>query len=291
MKDKVQTPNLSEAAMKSVWDAAVSTSTDSQQTKAYARLMRRVLFWRHLLVWAGAAAVILLVAALAFRPHEVVEQPVPVQMLQCYVPYGTIKTVYLPDGTEVILNAGSMLIYPESFCGDSREVYLDGEAAFDVTRNPSCPFVVKSADFDVKVLGTVFNITSYPGSKTSSVVLREGSVKIISPAKEIVLDEDQMARYSRENGSFRVEGVRAEDYTLWCNGQVCFERASIEDIISTVERRFNVKVLCNRSDKYSKACITARFDNFETLDDLLSILSRLIPGMKYKIEDGTAWLY
>ena len=291
MNNKVLTQDLSEAAMKSVWDAANPTASDLQKTKAYARLMRKVLFWRHFLAWGGAAAIVLILSVLAFRPREVVEKPVQVNMLQCIVPYGSIKTVHLSDGTEVILNAGSMLIYPETFCGDTREVYLGGEAAFDVTKDPSCPFVVKSCDFDVMVLGTVFNISSYPDSRTSSVVLREGNVKIVTPTKEILLDEDQMARYSRDNGSFRVEGVRAEDYTLWCNGQVCFERASIEDIISMVERRFNVKVLCTHSDKYAKACITARFDNFETLDDLLSILSRLIPGMKYKIEDGAAWLY
>jgi len=94
------------------------------------------------------------------------------------VPYGRKSTITLSDGSVVWLNSGSYLIYPQEFSRKKREVYLAGEAYFEVTENTDKPFIVTTDDIEIEVLGTTFNVNSYPENKDVETVLVEGSVKV-----------------------------------------------------------------------------------------------------------------
>ncbi len=104
----------------------------------------------------------------------------PPEMNTLVIPYGSRSVVTLSDGTRVWLNAGSRLIYPSKFVDKSREVFLVGEAFFDVKENKNQPFVVKTIDVQVEVLGTRFNVMAYPEDFAVQTVLEEGSVEIKS---------------------------------------------------------------------------------------------------------------
>ncbi len=214
-----------------------------------------------------------------------------VRMVQCYVPRGEMKTVLLSDGTAVTLNSGSLLSYPETFKGDTRNVYLVGEGTFEVAHDKKHPFIVSSQDFDVKVLGTVFNLSSYAEAASSSVVLVEGSVAIRQGSQETLLAVNQKAEYSRNAGHLRICGVNASDYLSWNKGGIILMHADINEIIRILENRYDVDVFCNLSPHYKDACITAKFDDAVPVEEFLGVLEKLIPGMRYKAEGRNIRLY
>src|SRR5690606_32526777 len=94
------------------------------------------------------------------------------------VPYGKRSEISLSDGSKVWLNSGSKLIFPATFEGKNRIVYLEGEGIFKVTHNKSQPFIVKTGNHNIEVLGTLFNVTNYTDENTVSTVLKSGSVQL-----------------------------------------------------------------------------------------------------------------
>ena len=109
------------------------------------------------------------------------------------VPYGEKYSIVLPDGTKVFLNAGTTLRYPDHFEGGSREVYLNGEAYLEVTKDAEHPFVVKTEEVEVKVLGTVFNVNAYPEGEWVRTTLVEGKVEAVCGGRLFVMEPGMQA--------------------------------------------------------------------------------------------------
>ena len=99
-------------------------------------------------------------------------------MIENYTPVADLHQVILPDGTEVILNSKTTLLYPEQFRGDTRSVYLIGEADFKVKPDKEHPFIVKSNGFQVTALGTEFNVEAYADDACLPATLLSGSVRV-----------------------------------------------------------------------------------------------------------------
>lgn len=242
--------------------------------------------------FATVSCISLCLAVLAgFGLYTVTRDDGAVRMVQCYVPNGQMKTILLSDGTEVTLNSGTLLSYPESFRGNSRNVYIVGEGTFKVAHDKKHPFIVSSQDFDVKVLGTVFNLSSYAEASSSSVVLVEGSVAIRQGSQETLLAVNQKAEYSRDGGRLRISGVNVSDYLNWNKGGITLMQADISEIMRILENRYDTDVFCNLSPHYKDACITAKFDGAVPVEEFLGVLEKLIPGMRYKVEGRNIWLY
>ncbi|MCE1199405.1 MAG: FecR domain-containing protein [Marinilabiliales bacterium] len=166
-------------------------------------------------------------------------------MNQLIIPYGKTSVITLPDGTRVHLNAGSKLTYPDQFDGQSREVYLLGEAFFDVTHDSQHPFVVQTNDFRVKVLGTRFNLSAYPTDSVFETVLAEGKVSLeLNSAglfdRSVVLEPDQMASFYRSTKETTLSKVDADNYILWTDGLLKFESTDLSRITKKLERFYNV---------------------------------------------------
>jgi hypothetical protein len=165
---------------------------------------------------------------------------------QLIVPYGKTSELMLSDGTHVILNAGSRLVYPETFRGKQREVFLFGEAFFDVRHNEKQPFVVQVNDLQIKDLGTQFNISAYPSDSRVETVLAEGKVNISQHNsgifdKAIELVPGQLASYSRKTQKTEVESVALDDYMLWTKGMMKFESMELGRITKKLERFYNIR--------------------------------------------------
>ena len=168
-------------------------------------------------------------------------------MNQLVIPYGNQSRVVLSDNTIVWLNAGSRLVYPTQFKDKSREVILFGEAYFEVSKNPKKPFVVKTSDLDIKVLGTKFNVSAYEEDKVILTVLKNGSVAIRHKGakpfeKDIVIKPNQMASYDKTNSDTKIYEVAADAYSLWTKGLISFNEVDFSRVIKQLERFYNISI-------------------------------------------------
>ncbi len=189
------------------------------------------------------AAVLIITFGLGLMAHEIWTTKPGLQTVEIDVPLGQMSNVTLYDGTKVWLNSGSKLTYTNEFGHNSRDVSLDGEGYFEVTRS-TIPFRVQLANSRIKVLGTSFNARSFAEENLTEVTLIEGSVKMetnngveiatLVPSQQILLDENS-------NG-VNVLNVNTEFYSSWIEGKIVFKEERMSDVILRLERWYNVKV-------------------------------------------------
>ncbi len=187
---------------------------------------------------------------------------------------GQKLTFELPDGSMVKLNSGSMLSYPKAFSDTRRQVTLTGEAFFDVARDESRPFEIKSGEVNVQVLGTSFNVRSYPDTERVEVAVKTGRVSVESPfsASGVVLVPYEMVVYSTENNSFDKKKIEDSQQVFgWMDQTLVFEDQGIKEILKELSRWYDVKFEVKRELSHKRA-FTARYKN-PTLKAVLESLS------------------
>lgn len=184
------------------------------------------------------------------------------------------RTIKLPDGTEVTLNHFSSLTYPEKFKGKHREVDLKGEAYFEVTKNREHSFIVQTESVNVEVLGTHFNVESYPDDPEVKTTLLEGSVVVSNKANSVrmVLKPNESAIYNKVKKSMTLEvSDRAAEEIAWRNGELVFNNLPLQEIARQLSNTFGVNI--SIADKaLQNYRITARFSDGEGLDQILDLL-------------------
>ncbi|MBA4746542.1 MAG: DUF4974 domain-containing protein [Muricauda sp.] len=215
------------------------------------------------------------------------------------VPYGKTFQLVLSDGTKVHLNAGTSLKYPVRFIEDkSREVFMEGEAFFDVQKNKEQPFIVNSGNLGVQVLGTQFVISSYPEDAFINTVLLEGSVGLYknqgSQKKDkeryIMLEPGFMGAWNKAEENIAVTEVDTDIYTAWTKGRMVFSHMKFEDIIKKLARCYNVSIT-NNNVELGEETFTATFDiKIESMEDILESFKRNY-GFEYDIENDKINIY
>ena len=217
---------------------------------------------------------------------------------------GEVKTLVLPDNSTITLNMGSSLKLSEGFAHTSRDVYLDGEALFDVTHNKNLPFVVHVKDYKVKVLGTRFNVKAYKNDRLSETSLLEGSVQIIvnkNGKDEVYKTLEVNQKFTTGTDSLKAPEITGKEVvgevvplsyyderqaveTAWAKELLIFDRQSMEDIKNILERKFGVSITI--SDKeVQQYMYSANFTN-ESIDEILKALQLSYP-FSYKKEGNT----
>lgn len=156
-------------------------------------------------------------------------------------PRGGKYQVDLPDGTHVWLNAASSLSFPTVFSGKTRTVKLDGEAYFEVAKNPNFPFVVESGNQKVKVLGTHFNISAYSDEQVCKTTLLEGKVEVSSGNSKVIIKPGQQTQLS--GSGIRVAEVDANEAIDWKNGFIELDHEDIYEIMKKISRWYDVEVI------------------------------------------------
>lgn len=196
---------------------------------------------------------------------------------QLTVPYGKRFSIELADGTLVFLNAGTQLKYPKVFSDPkSREVYLDGEAFFEVAENTAHPFIVHTEKMNVRVLGTQFNVSSYKNENNTSTVLVRGSVGVYRPSgvfeteKSLVISPRQQA--SIQEKEFTVREVNVQKHIAWTKGQLYFVNDRFGNIMKEMERHYNIKIE-NNYPELNDTRYTGTFES-ETLEEVLNVFKR-----------------
>lgn len=207
-------------------------------------------------------------------------------LVEITVPYGERQQLILPDGSEVWLNAGSSLYYPETFSEGSRTVKLKGEASFSVSKSDVLPFIVETGNLSVKVLGTVFNVKAYPEDESITTTLNRGKVSIqTSTDEEHILEPDQQLSFSKKSEETVIQQVIAEDVSSWKNGDLVFNNASLEEIIPILERYYNVTFIVEENFKPTDK-FTGKFQHKETINIVLDIIKQVIVDFDYTIQNN-----
>lgn len=157
-----------------------------------------------------------------------------------------MEEITLPDGSKVFLNSGSIIKIAYGFNKSNREVYLAGEAFFEVERDTARPFIVKTeSNLQVRVLGTSFNVKSYKSDQTIETTLVSGKVELIQNNKNravIALSPNQMATYSKKEDKIVIEKVTTSEITSWKKGILIFDNEPIKNVLNSLERWYDVEI-------------------------------------------------
>jgi ferric-dicitrate binding protein FerR (iron transport regulator) len=220
-----------------------------------------------LLPWAKIAAVFVLgiiMASLFFYLRQDLSQNSKLagHPYELNIPDGQKSDIVLPDGTKIMINAGSKLLFPGDFYSNPREVWLEGEAFFEVTKNAKSPFLVHTAGMDMKVLGTTFNVRAYSGEDIIETTLVEGKVVLSTQegGKEVALEPNHKAILIKSKDAEIPAGIRREFETLktgeiivsglinpeeavsWTKGKLIFENEYLDVIARRLEKFYGVKI-------------------------------------------------
>ncbi len=196
---------------------------------------------------------------------------------------GIVKEIILPDGTKVWLNNSATLKYPREFSEKARNIYLDGEAYFEVTKNRHKPFTVQSDAMRVRVLGTTFNFKCDKNYRIAEVTLIEGEIEVKGNKEEgqIILAPGQRAELNKNNGRLTVKQVDAKMDAVWHDNLIPFQKADIFTISKALERFYDIKIILSpdmRADKTYSGVLKKK----STIESVLKSLQNSI-SIDYKI--------
>lgn len=265
-------------ALQNLWNEALEHTTSKK---------RRIL---PIHIWQAAAAVFFLLAASSLYLSTIGKDAEP-NLLQQYIPTAEMRTLTLPDGTQVQLNSQSTLLYPQEFTGKDRSVFLIGEANFKVKPDKKHPFIVKSNDFQVTALGTEFNVNAYPENPVIAATLISGSVLVEYNnlnAKTILKPNEQLA-YNRKTRQHEQCNPIMKEVTAWQRGELVFREMSLKDIITILERKypytFEYPLKNLKEDRFS-----FRFKDQAPLSEVMEVIVNVVGNMEYKIKDDHCYL-
>lgn len=212
------------------------------------------------------------------------------QMMVAVADEGIVKEVILPDGTKVWLNNAATLKYPREFSEKERNVHLDGEAYFEVTKNRHKPFTVQSDVMRIRVLGTTFNFKCDKNCRIAEATLIEGEIEVKGNKEEgqIILAPGQRAELNKNNGRLTVKQVDAKLDAVWHDNLIPFEKADIFTITKALERFYDVKIILSpdiQADKTYSGVLKRK----STIESVLKSLQNSIP-IDYKIIENNIFI-
>ena len=219
----------------------------------------------------AAALLVTFSVSLFFKEKEVANRAVP-QVVEIYNPKGVRTTVTLPDSSKVILNADSKILYTNKFEGKTRSVTLTGEAYFEVAKDRSRPFIVHAHAATLTVVGTTFNVRSYPEDERTEATLIEGVLKVngaqLAPGNQIIIDRNSKASTLHQE-------VNTQNITGWTKGELYFHSMTFAQIASILGRKFSVHINIANASLQEKV-LNGKFTHEENLEQILNVIQKTI---------------
>ena len=192
--------------------------------------------------WKWAAAIVLPICIAFFTYYLVDSSQTVGAPFIVKADKGDKATIELPDGTNVVPNSASQLSYLNNFGENGRRVQLNGEAYFKVAHDEKCAFIVQVGDLEVKVLGTSFNVSAYEDAKDVTVVLLEGKVGVYAQKTSHIMKPGDKIEYNKATHKITATQVHPSDYIEWTKGNIYFEKESLENIMKTLSRIYDVEI-------------------------------------------------
>jgi len=237
------------------------------------------LFWRNI---AASAIILISVSVVSFYAGRISKDFPEITdatgesfnaISEIVTPMGATSKVILPDGSIVWINAGSTLSYDYNYNRSKREVLLIGEAYFEVMSDPLKPFIVKSDELDIQVVGTSFNVKAYQDDDAVDVSLITGSINVHMnnpglKSEEVTLSPDRMLSFNKEANSMEIVEIKGIDAMAWTTGRIKFADMPFSKLAKDLERKFSVRILI-QSERLKKECFSGSFSPDHTLDQIL----------------------
>lgn len=256
------------------------------------------------LFWATGIAALLLLSFLFIYYINSGKKLQPIAQNSVSTKPGSKSKLQLPDGSEVWLNVDSRITYNENFAGNIREVYLDGEAYFDVVKDKTRPFVIHTKSVDIKVLGTAFNVRSYADETNTETALIRGSVEITvlnDPGKKIILKPSEKLVVQNAGATQEAEPAKAKEEkpllsitkvhylvndstsveTSWIKNKLAFEAETLEQVAMKLERWYDIHIVIT-DDQLKDVKYTGLFEE-ESVTEVMNAL-KLTGNFNYTID-------
>ncbi|MEG2341255.1 MAG: DUF4974 domain-containing protein [Odoribacter sp.] len=221
---------------------------------------------------------------LSYKAKADTEKEQQIVYNELIIPRSGEYRLMLADGTRIMLNAESSLRFPVRFSGDQREVWLSGEAYFEVARDERKPFIVHLDKASVKVLGTAFNVMAYQNEHHTEITLVEGRVDIgadgrhelLLPGKQVVINNTTLQMINRE--------VDVQQYTSWKEGVLRFDDMSLEQLMHCLSRWFDI-VFEFRQEELKSRLFTGGFKKYESIERILMMIQET-NDVKFSVQDN-----
>lgn len=267
-------------------------------------IVRKTARIRSVLKWVAAASILLMVAVIGFKTQTEKSKPGVRNSNIVATKRGSKSNLVLPDGSKVWINSDSKISYEDGFGKTHRTLTLTGEAYFDVVKDPERPFLIHTSELDVRVLGTAFNVRSYPDEKNTTTTLVRGSLQVklngheqqvyvLKPDEKLIVNKEplQPAKSTADKPDddviklkiLKTDSIPPE--AQWTNNNLVFENKRLDEIALILSRWYGVSVKINGSDKIKTGKYNGFYDN-QSIQNVLEAL-KISAGFSYKIENNT----
>ncbi len=283
------------AQIKDIWqatiqDASVLADTENEwirfvgaiQKERKIKPVKRLSAFK---IISGAAAVLFIGIITGILVSKYIQNDEPA-FITVSAPQGSVSYLVLDDSTEVYLNAGTSMRYSPKSNKKKREVFLEGEAWFDVAKKENKPFVVHTAFYNVKVMGTQFNIKSYPTDKFVETTLEEGKIQLSSSenfklGESVIMKPGEQAQLNRESGKMVIKNVDTRLFTSWKENKLIFLNLNFSELVVLLERKYGIDIEVN-DPEILKYHYTGTIKN-ESVLEVMELIKHTLP-IQYKIE-------
>lgn len=230
--------------------------------------------------WFRAAAVLaaaVLTAAIAYQLTRIKDNTDPnVGKMLTEAGSPSVRNIWLPDGSQVVLQAGSHLDYPSVFNGDKREIYLDGEAWFDIKHDEQKPFIIRSGKVTTTVLGTAFTVRAWKDSSTVTVTVNRGKVQVSDGQKVLAtLTPNEQISFDARTMEASKNTVDAQAVAAWKEQEYNWEDISLQDAVQDLQKRYNAVITLTGVNGNASCVFTASFRYDETLERVLDVICKI----------------
>ena len=238
---------------------------------------------RVILRYAALIVAVIGIAAVYIFTHQ--PQTPSFEFVEFYSEAGDVRSILLPDGSKVAINSSTVLIYPEDFGENSRSLYLLGEANFKVAKHAKLPFIVQSKQFAITALGTEFNVSSYPDDDFYNATLINGSIKVEDENENIehILEVGQQFSYNKNSSSYLIRKADLEEVTAWQRGELILGGSTVEEILNTLQRHYDVVIYDKRKDKNSDK-YNFRFESGASLSKVFDVIEKVTGFKIHKLQ-------
>lgn len=268
---KADKKNMKEfLSVRKLYDFTIWQPNQIMETSSSDSKLRKISFELIKLAAVFIGAIILVTC---FHRFKDTSEPKKSAMQTLYVPAGQRAELTLSDGTKVWLNAKTTFTFPDRFDNNQRNVKLEGEAYFDVTHNENAPFLIQTEKYNVKVLGTEFNVRAYCEETIGpfETALISGSVEIesVDHSTKMLLQPKEKA-YA-DNGCLQVEPIIEYDRYLWKEGLICFDDNNLAEIFKKLDFYYNIPIKVN-NEKILDKRYTGKFRSSDGIEHILKTL-------------------
>lgn len=235
-------------------------------------------------LFCALALFFLILGSIAYWNYINVKPPIYQEIVTSY---GETKEIVLADGTVLVLNSCSKVRFPDCFVEDERRIELEGEGYFQVSRNERRPFIVKTSRFEVRVLGTSFNVKSYEMDELVSVEVESGKVQVDTPEAMMRLSANERILINTVTGNYK-KSDDTDEVAQWRNGTLCFQETPIRDVAKELERIYHCTITFASGQDFDNL-ISGEHDNASLESVLFSI--EYTSGIHYRKEGNRVWMY